>query len=108
VLMVHNYYQQGGGEDAVFLAEQENLRRHGVRVVTYDVSNDSIRGENPLRTAAHTLWNAGIARELAATVRRERLQVVHFHNTFPLVSPAAYWAVRAQGAAVCRHCTTSG
>ena len=98
--MVHNYYQQGGGEDVVFLAEQENLRRHGAEVHTFTLSNDSIGGQNPLKTAAQTLWNARVARQLADLVSERGIELVHFHNTFPLVSPAAYWAVRGRGAAV--------
>ncbi len=98
--MVHNYYQQGGGEDVVFLAEQENLRRHGAEVHTFTLSNDSIDGQNPLKTAAQTLWNARVARQLADLVSERGIELVHFHNTFPLVSPAAYWAVRGRGAAV--------
>ena len=98
--MVHNYYQQGGGEDVVFLAEQENLRRHGVEVHTFTLSNDSIDGQNPLKTAAQTVWNARVARQLADLVSERGIELVHFHNTFPLVSPAAYWAVRGRGAAV--------
>lgn len=100
VLMVHNYYQQGGGEDVVFLAEQENLRRHGAEVHTFTLSNDSIDGQSPLKTAAQTLWNARVARQLADLVSERGIELVHFHNTFPLVSPAAYWAVRGRGAAV--------
>ena len=100
ILMVHNYYQQGGGEDAVFLAEQQNLRRHGLEVHTFTLSNDAITVQNPLKTAAQTLWNARVARQLADTVSERGIDLVHFHNTFPLVSPAAYWAVRGRGAAV--------
>jgi glycosyltransferase involved in cell wall biosynthesis len=33
-------------------------------------------------------------------VRTEKPQVVHFHNTFPLISPAAYYAVKAEGVPV--------
>ena len=98
--MVHNYYQQGGGEDVVFLAEQDNLRRHGVEVHTFTLSNDSIGTQNPLKTAAQTVWNARVARQLADMVSERGIDLVHFHNTFPLVSPAAYWAVRGRGAAV--------
>lgn len=98
--MVHNYYQQGGGEDVVFLAEQDNLRRHGVEVHAFTLSNDAINGQNPLKTAAQTVWNARVARQLADMVSERSIDLVHFHNTFPLVSPAAYWAVRGRGAAV--------
>ncbi len=100
VLMVHNYYQQGGGEDVVFQAEQENLRQYGVVVETFTVSNDSIGEQNQLKTAGQTLWNTSVARQIADIVSEQHIDVVHFHNTFPLVSPAAYWAVRARGAAV--------
>jgi glycosyltransferase involved in cell wall biosynthesis len=100
VLMVHNYYQQAGGEDTVFLAEQDSLRRQGVEVRTFTVDNDSIGGQSNLKTAVQTVWNARMARQLADLVTEHGSDVVHFHNTFPLVSPAAYWAVRARGAAV--------
>jgi glycosyltransferase involved in cell wall biosynthesis len=33
-------------------------------------------------------------------VRERKAQVVHFHNTFPLISPAAYYGARSAGAAV--------
>ena len=39
-------------------------------------------------------------RALTDLVRRYKPDVVHFHNTFPLISPAAYYAVRRHGAAV--------
>lgn len=100
VLLVHNFYQQPGGEDQVYRDEAWNLGQHGVQVSTFSVSNDSISSSGQLKTAAKTLWNADIARQLAGRVREERIEVVHFHNTFPLVSPAAYRAVRREGAAV--------
>ncbi|MFC4455912.1 glycosyltransferase family 4 protein [Deinococcus sonorensis] len=99
VLLVHNTYQQPGGEDQVFAAEQENLRRHGLNIHTYSVSNDSIQGHNQLQVAAQTLWNRQQAGHLARLVQDHGIEVVHFHNTFPLISPAAYWAVRRAGAA---------
>lgn len=49
---------------------------------------------------ADTLWNRRVHRELGDLVGRERPAVVHFHNTFPLMSPAAYDAARGGGAAV--------
>lgn len=100
VLVVHNFYQQAGGEDAVFQAETAALRARGVNVRLHTVHNDSIQAEHPLGTALGTVWNARSARTLAAVAREHRADVVHFHNTFPLISPAAYRAARAQGAAV--------
>lgn len=47
-----------------------------------------------------TFWNRRVYSEVRELVRRHRAQVVHFHNTFPLISPAAYKAAHAEGAAV--------
>ncbi len=102
VLVVHNYYQQAGGEDEVFRNETQTLAQHGVQVSTHTVHNDAIgagRG-GQVRTALQSVWNAQAARTLAALVRERQVDVVHFHNTFPLISPAAYRAVRGEGAAV--------
>ena len=102
VLVVHNFYQQAGGEDEVFRSETRALERHGVQVSTHTVHNDAIgsgRG-GALRAAVSSVWNARAARTLAALVRERGIEVVHFHNTFPLISPAAYGAVRRAGAAV--------
>ena len=52
------------------------------------------------RLAASTVWSHDAARSVGEKVRRFRPDVVHFHNTFPLVSPAAYSAGRAEGAGV--------
>lgn len=100
VLVVHNFYQQSGGEDQVFEAEVNALRRAGVNVTTYTVSNEAIDDASRLKVAAQTIWNGRSARELAGVVAREAVDVVHFHNTLPIISPAAYSAVRARGAAV--------
>jgi glycosyltransferase involved in cell wall biosynthesis len=53
-----------------------------------------------LTLAKDTVWNASAYRELTALIRRERPEVVHFHNTLPLVSPAGYYAARAEGVPV--------
>lgn len=99
VLLVHNYYQQPGGEDVVFHAEQAMLRNAGQDVQTYTVSNDELAHASRLGMAVRTVWNGSAAQQLAALVQRERIEVVHFHNTFPMLSPAVYRAVRQTGAA---------
>jgi glycosyltransferase involved in cell wall biosynthesis len=100
VLICHNYYQQAGGEDQVFAAEVELLRGRGHAVETFIARNDDVEQLGKLQLAGATLWNRKAAAELQSRVRKHRAQIVHFHNTFPLLSPAVYWAARAQGAAV--------
>lgn len=100
IVIVHNFYQQSGGEDQVFAAETELLRTRGHDVVTYTVHNDRVDNMSHPEVAARTLWNSASYRELAELVGDHSASVVHFHNTLPLVSPAGYYAARAKGAAV--------
>jgi glycosyltransferase involved in cell wall biosynthesis len=100
VLAVHNRYQQPGGEDQVFLAETALLESYGHRVVRYSTHNDRVEGMNRLALAGSTLWNSSTYQELRALIRQERPHVAHFHNTFPLISPAAYYAAKAEGVPV--------
>lgn len=100
ILLCHNYYQQPGGEDRVFADEAALLREAGHDLATFVVHNDAIRARGLLGLACDTIWNRRIAKELSAQIARQRSEVVHFHNTFPLISPAAYYAARRTGAAV--------
>ena len=100
LLVAHNFYQQAGGEDAVFAAEVELLRRFGHDVETFTLRNDAVDHMGKLKALAATVWNRESHRSVGDLVVKFRPEVVHFHNTFPLISPAAYKAARDNGAAV--------
>jgi glycosyltransferase involved in cell wall biosynthesis len=97
ILLVHNYYLQPGGEDQVFAAETETLRAHGEEVQAYTVHNSRIAAMSRLTLAKSTIWNRQVAAELTTLLGDFQPDLVHFHNTFPLVSPAAYVAVQRAG-----------
>jgi glycosyltransferase involved in cell wall biosynthesis len=96
ILSVHNSYQLPGGEDQVFAQEADLLRAHGHQVLLYQASNDQVTGTNPLVLLGNTIWNRQIHQELRALMNRERPDIVHVHNTFPVISPAAYYAANAE------------
>ncbi len=100
ILIVHNFYQQFGGEDGVFNTEAELLRSYGHQVVVVTRHNDSIRQIRRPMLAGATIWNSASYHELRETMRQHRPDVVHFHNTFPLISPSAYYAARVEGVPV--------
>jgi glycosyltransferase involved in cell wall biosynthesis len=52
------------------------------------------------RIAARTFWNNQTYREVRDLIRRERPQVVHCTNTFPLMSPSVYYAAHEEGVPV--------
>jgi glycosyltransferase involved in cell wall biosynthesis len=97
ILLVHNSYQQIGGEDVVFENDRDLLSARGHKVCTYTRHNDEIHRYGliakttlPLRT----LWAWDSVAKLRQIIQRERPHIAHFHNTFPLISPAAYYACR--------------
>ncbi|MBK9781449.1 MAG: glycosyltransferase family 4 protein [Anaerolineales bacterium] len=94
ILKVHNYYVQPGGEDTVFHAEVELLRSYGHEVITYVEDNKKIEQMNKAIVALQTVWSFSSYRKIKQILEDERPSVVHFHNTFPLISPAAYYACR--------------
>ena len=100
VLIVHNFYQQPGGEDQVFADETKLLRDRGHDVKQFTVHNSAVEGMGKLELARRTIWNRSAYDELRAAVRSHRAEVVHFHNTLPLISPAGYRAAHDAGAAV--------
>lgn len=100
ILMVHNYYQQAGGEDVVFAAETQLLRNHGHTVITYTQHNDAVEHMHPLAVAAGTIWSRTAYRQIRDIVQREQPHIAHFHNTFMRISPAAYYACKREGVPV--------
>lgn len=94
ILVAHNYYQQPGGEDHIFATEADLLESRGHQVLRYGVHNDAIKAMGRVAMVRATLWNGAVFRQLVELFQRERPDVAHFHNTFPLISPAAYYAAR--------------
>lgn len=88
----------------MFDAERALLRRFGHHVEELIFHNDSIDDNRSLLAgvpvALGTVWSQAGFKEVRERVRRHHAEVVHFHNTFPLISPAGYYAAHAEGAAV--------
>ncbi|HEU4481138.1 MAG TPA: glycosyltransferase family 4 protein [Actinomycetota bacterium] len=100
VLVAHSRYSQFGGEDASTAAEIELLRSRGIDVVTYVKDNEEIESYGPARRvglAARTVWSRETYRDVIGLARETKVDVAHFHNTFPLLSPSGYSACRSAG-----------
>ena len=100
ILIVHNRYQRAGGEDRVVEAEAALLRKHGHEVFLYIDDNDRIDEIPKWKTALRTIWSSESYRKLGAVIRENRIELCHFHNTFPLISPAGYYAAKQAGVPV--------
>jgi glycosyltransferase involved in cell wall biosynthesis len=100
IVVAHNFYKLAGGEDQCVAAEVAMLRAYGHEVTEYYLHNDSIDGMGHLQLASRMIWSQPTVRELRQILRARRPQIVHFHNTLPLISPAAYYVARAEDARV--------
>jgi glycosyltransferase involved in cell wall biosynthesis len=103
ILLVHNSYQQAGGEDAAVVAEAGLLAEHGHRVIAYRRSNEELNGDGLIGQAVaglRTTWSSRSYRDIKQLLKKGRADVAHFHNTFPLISPAAYYACKEMGVPV--------
>ncbi len=97
VLLVHNFYGSSApsGENTVFHAEAELLLRNGHEVIEFTRQSDDIRGRGFVGAVQGGLsapWNLFAERKLRRLLERQRPQVMHAHNTFPLLSPAVFHA----------------
>lgn len=100
IIVCHNFDKQPSREDRVFRDEAALLESYGHQVLRFTAYNDSADGFSQLAAARLAVWNRRSSRMLRDLVIRRRAEVVHFHNTSPLISPAAYYGARAAGAAV--------
>lgn len=91
ILIAHNVYQYRGGEDTVVEAEVELLRSCGHDVELYSQHNDAIDRMPRAIAAVTAVWSQRSASDIAAACDRFRPDVIHAHNTFPLISPSLYW-----------------
>jgi len=95
IILVHNRYQQPGGEDVVFEQEKQLLQQRGHKVITYVRDNfevHSYEGIRRLELASKTVWARDSRSNFSRLLRRERPDLVHVHNTFLMISPSVYAA----------------
>ncbi len=105
ILSTHNYYGSASpsGENQVFEAEFRMLRQHGHSVNTFTRHSDTLRAKGTwgaVQGAFSTPWNPFAARAMRARLHETQADVVHVHNTFPLLSPSIFHAIGNQAARV--------
>lgn len=91
ILIAHNSYQQRGGEDTVAGAETGLLRSHGHQVEVYERHNRELHDMSATTAAISCVWSQQSYKEVGQLCDAFQPDVIHVHNTFPLISPSVYW-----------------
>jgi glycosyltransferase involved in cell wall biosynthesis len=97
ILLVHNSYQQSGGEDAVFEQERRLLELNGHIVITYERSNWEVNSYSGLRRVelvGRAIWAKDVRQQFARLLDQEKPDLVHVHNIFVMISPSIFSACR--------------
>ena len=100
VLVVHNTYQQPGGEDIAVAQESRLLESQGHQVISYMRSNDelkSLSATQRLLFVKDLVYSSDSKREIQRLLREVTPDVVHVHNTFMMISPSVFAACQEAG-----------
>lgn len=103
ILMVHNYYQVPGGEDTVVANEIQMLKKYGHHVVFYSRDNSELKKMSKFQKLflpINTIFNFRTYRDIKRIIKREKIDIVHVHNTLNLISPSVYYAALSLGVPV--------
>ncbi len=105
ILSTHNFYSSAtpSGENQVFKAERQLLLNNGHALQTFTRHSDEIRTKGAvgvIQGALATPWNPWMAKTIRQQVEEFQPDVVHVHNTFPLLSPAIFHAIGKRAARV--------
>lgn len=98
ILLVHNAYQQFGGEDTTFLNEKALLEAagHDVFPLVFD-NKASETATGKLGLLWRSIYNPTSVTRVQEAIRLHRPDVMHVHNFFYTASPAIFGAAKELG-----------
>lgn len=108
ILLLHNFYRSASpsGENQVFEMERALLeeRGHRVQVLTRHSDEIALQGiRGAIKSGASTPWNPFSVRKLRKRIAAFGPDVMHVHNTFPLISPAVFPAAHGTARVLTLH-----
>lgn len=98
ILLVHNYYKHSGGEDTVVFNEKKMFEQNGHEVILYSRDNSEIEGFNCIQKLClpiTSIFSIRTYKEINKIMKKEKIGIVHVHNTLALISPSVFYAAFA-------------
>jgi glycosyltransferase involved in cell wall biosynthesis len=98
ILLIHNEYQQRGGEFQAVKNQIDLLNSQGYRVVQYIKDNrhiDSFSRIQLVSAIPKSAYSKSSYDEIQVIIEREKPDLAHVHNVFPLISPSIYHAIKS-------------
>lgn len=99
-LIVHNFYKIPGGEDTVVYNEKRLLEDNGHDVVLYTRSNMELESMSKIKKIClpfTMIFSLKTYHEIKKIIKKEKIDIVHVHNTLTMISPSVYYAANSLG-----------
>lgn len=81
-------------------SEVSLLRSYGHTVFEYSRSNHDVTSQGVVKSAAGAFWSRKSYADVREILNDANCDIVHVHNTFPLISPSVFWAAKDAGVPV--------
>tara|TARA_Y100001970_G_scaffold293548_1_gene441131 strand:- start:1538 stop:2698 length:1161 start_codon:yes stop_codon:yes gene_type:complete len=93
ILLVHNFYKIRAGEHSVFQNEMNLLKDNNHNVITYHKDNKNINSFfSKLDSFLNIVFSKKIYKEFNELLKKEKPDIIHVHNFFPLITPSVFFA----------------
>lgn len=99
ILFIHNKYGKYSGEEAVVDCQMNLFKEYGHQVISYFRSSSELKGMpvGKIKAFFTALYNPSAIRQLKKILIKEKPDVVHVHNLFPLISPSILPVIKRFG-----------
>jgi len=95
ILLIHNCYQQRGGEDSTFESEYNLLSKGGNDVEKILFDNKTINSlSDKITVGFKNVFNRESAKIIEEKITDFQPQIIHIHNFFPLISPSVFFIAK--------------
>ena len=97
ILICHNFYRNCGGEAQAVLKEKELLENKGHKTILFTRESKEIDSYNffqKLSLFFNSIFSFSVYRKIKEIIEKEKPDIAHIHNVFPLLSPSIYYALK--------------
>lgn len=98
IAIVHNDYGKFSGEEAVVRDHIDLLSSNGCKVVSFRRSSQELHGLiGAAKGFFSGIWNPVSQKHFACFLDRERPDIIHIHNLYPLINPCILPEAKRRG-----------
>ena len=97
ILICHNFYQSRGGEAQTVFRDKKLLEKKGHSVILFSRDNKEINNYGLIQKVKLFFdipFSFTTCREIKRIVERQKPDIAHIHNVFPLITPSVYYALK--------------